>query len=71
MRDQALHPSADVTAADWLEPRLRRFGSAVAAVVPNGFPAYVRILHPARGLDKISAPWPTRLTRARRHRTLG
>jgi hypothetical protein len=51
MNDHALHPSAEVTAADWLGPRLRRFGSAVAAVVPDGFPAHVRILHPARGPD--------------------
>ncbi len=42
-----LHISGEVTAADWLGPRLRRFGSAVAAVVPGGFGAYVRILHPA------------------------
>jgi hypothetical protein len=56
VNDQGLHPSVDVTAADWLGPRLRRFGSAVAAVVPGGFPAYVRILHPARGPDD----WPVR-----------
>ena len=49
MNDQDLHPSTDVTAADWLRPRLRRFASAVSAVVPDRFPAYVRILHPARG----------------------
>ena len=41
--------AAEVDGADWLRPRLRRFGSAVASVVPDGFPAYVRILHPARG----------------------
>ena len=47
-----LLPSANVAAADWIKPRLRGFGSGVAAVVPDGFPAYVRILHPvcdARG----------------------
>jgi hypothetical protein len=57
VNDQGLHPSADVTAADWLGPRLRRFGSAVAAVVPDGFPAYVRILHPARGPDDRPVRW--------------
>jgi hypothetical protein len=57
VNDQDLHPSADITPADWLGPRLRRFGSAVAAVVPDGFPAYVRILHPARGPDDRPAPW--------------
>jgi hypothetical protein len=51
VNDHQLRHSADVTAADWLRPRLRRFGSAVSAVVPDGFPAYVRILHPARGAE--------------------
>jgi hypothetical protein len=55
--DQGLHPSVEVTAADWLGPRLRRFGSAVAAVVPDGFPAYVRILHPAQGNDGRPVRW--------------
>jgi hypothetical protein len=57
VNDQALHPSAEVTAADWLGPRLRRFGSAVAGVVPDRFPAYVRILHPARGPDGRPVRW--------------
>lgn len=57
MNDQGLHPSADVAAAGWLGPRLRRFGSAVAAVVPDGFPAYVRILHPARGSHGQPVRW--------------
>ena len=57
MNDHQLHPSADVAAADWLGPRLRRFGSAVAAVVPDGFPAYVRILHPARGPEGRPVRW--------------
>jgi len=52
-----LHPSVDIAAADWLGPRLRRFGSAVAAIVPDGFPAYVRILHPARGTDDAPVSW--------------
>jgi hypothetical protein len=57
VNDQELHPSADITAADWLGPRLRRFGSAVAAVVPDGFPAYVRILHPGRGPEGRPVRW--------------
>jgi hypothetical protein len=57
MNDQALHPSTEVTAADWLGPRLRRFGSAVTAVVPDGFPAYVRILHPARRVADRPVRW--------------
>jgi hypothetical protein len=54
MSDQALHPGADATAADWLGPRLRWFGSAV---VPDGFPAYVRILHPVAGPDGRPVRW--------------
>jgi hypothetical protein len=57
VREAGLHPSADVAAADWVGPRLRRFGSAVAAVVPDGFPAYVRILHPAQGTDDRPVRW--------------
>jgi hypothetical protein len=57
VHDQALHPAADVAAADWLEPRLCRFGSAVGAVVPDGFPAYVRILHPGRGPEGRPVCW--------------
>ena len=57
VNDHELHPSADVTAADWLRPRLRRFGSAVSAVVPDRFPAYVRILHPARGPKGQPVRW--------------
>jgi hypothetical protein len=55
MRDRELHPSVDVAAADWLQPRLRPFASAVAAVVPDGFPAYVRLVHPAPG-DSVNPP---------------
>jgi hypothetical protein len=57
VKDQELHPSAAVTTADWLGPRLRRFGSAVAAIVPGGFPAYVRVLHPARGAEGRPVRW--------------
>jgi len=42
---QGLHFSKDVAKANWLKPRLRPFASAVAAVVPDGFVAYVRIPH--------------------------
>jgi hypothetical protein len=55
--EAGLRHSADVAAASWLGPRLRRFGSAVAAVVPDGFPAYVRILHPARGPHGRPVRW--------------
>ena len=57
MSESRLHPSVDIATADWLRPRLRRFGSAVAAVVPDGFPAYIRICHPARGADDAPVSW--------------
>jgi hypothetical protein len=52
-------PSVKVTAADWLSARLRDFGSGVASVVPDGFSAYVRVLHPARGVDGEQVSWAT------------
>jgi hypothetical protein len=40
--------SQDVGQADWIGPRLAPFDShVVTSVVPGGFPAYARILHPA------------------------
>ncbi len=41
-----LSPSKRLFESDWLMPRIGSYGS-VTGVVPNGFPAYVRILHPA------------------------
>jgi hypothetical protein len=46
-----------VAEAEWLGPRLAAFGSAVASIVPGGFTAYVRILHPARGADRQALRW--------------
>lgn len=39
--------SADVRPAEWIAPRLSRELGTVASVVPGGFPAYARVLHPA------------------------
>lgn len=39
----------DVARADWIAPRMRpwgRHGTPVASVVPGGFAAYARVLHP-------------------------
>ena len=52
-----LHPSSRLVEADWLASRLGPFGSGVASVVPNGFPAYSRILHPARGMHDEEIRW--------------
>jgi hypothetical protein len=42
----------DLTAAAWIAPRLGAFGSGVGGVIPSGFEAYVRILHPADSADE-------------------
>jgi hypothetical protein len=49
MDDNAPHWSSDVRQADWIGPRLAPWGddSTAAIVVPAGFAAYARVLHPA------------------------
>ncbi len=37
----------DVSPAAWIAPRLGAFGSGVGGVIPAGFEAYARVLHPA------------------------
>ncbi len=39
--------SNDVDQAAWIADRLSAFGSTITSVVPSGFEAYARILHPA------------------------
>ncbi|HTU46518.1 MAG TPA: hypothetical protein VMF91_15730 [Bryobacteraceae bacterium] len=56
MLNSELRPSTQVVEAEWLTPRLQAFGSGVASIVPNGFPAYVRILHPARAAGVKDEP---------------
>jgi hypothetical protein len=50
-------PSRDLDAAAWIAPRLNGRFSTVGCVVPTGFAAYARILHPARGLDGDPVSW--------------
>lgn len=38
----------DVAPARWIEESLSEFGHRVGCVIPEGFEAYVRVLHPAR-----------------------
>ncbi len=53
-----LHPSSRLVEADWLAPRRAPFGShCVASIVPSGFAAYVRILHPACGIHGERLRW--------------
>jgi hypothetical protein len=47
-------PSEAVEKADWIGPRLHPFAQDVGAIIPPGFAAYARILHPA-----IGDPYPT------------
>jgi hypothetical protein len=57
MQHDRLHASSRLAEADWLAARLRPFGSGVASLVPGGFPAYVRILHPANGPGDAMRTW--------------
>lgn len=47
--------STAVGAADWIAHRLAPFATAVTAVVPAGFPAYARVLHPAEASPGVGA----------------
>jgi hypothetical protein len=47
----------DLTAAGWIAPRLGAFGSGVQGVIPAGFEAYARILHPAESSDEEPVRW--------------
>ncbi len=41
-----LRPMNDVSPGAWIRPRLGKFGGWVGSVVPRGFDAYARVLHP-------------------------
>jgi len=43
---KGLEPVADVSAGDWIAERLRGPIGTVGSVVPRGFEAYARVLHP-------------------------
>jgi hypothetical protein len=48
----------DVSPSEWILPRLlplsSRLGTRVASIVPYGYPAYARVLHPARRAEPDS-----------------
>jgi hypothetical protein len=46
-RHSRLQFVTDVSPADWVVARVGPFGSGVGALVPHGFEAYARVLHPA------------------------
>ena len=57
MRKSRLHSSTQIFEAEWLVQRLRPFSEhRIASIVPDKFPAYVRILHPAL-VDDASVSW--------------
>lgn len=52
MSSDRLVQTDDLTAAAWIAPRLGAFASGVGGVIPAGFEAYARILHPADSADE-------------------
>lgn len=57
----------DPAAGDWIAPRLAPFGSCFGAVVPQGFEAYVRILHPVQVAADRWVGWADVAARAGTH----
>lgn len=56
-RRARLAPSDDVRPADWVIAGVGPFGSGVGGLVPHGFEAYARILHPAYASDGSPVTW--------------
>src|ERR1700722_14774432 len=48
MQRSEAHRDGEADEARWIAGRLDPFGSVVSSVVPGGFPAYARLLHPAQ-----------------------
>ncbi|HTC68056.1 MAG TPA: hypothetical protein VK662_00685, partial [Acidothermaceae bacterium] len=57
MASSRLVQTDDLTAAAWIAPRLGAFGTGVHGIIPAGFEAYARILHPARLSGDLPARW--------------
>jgi len=47
----------DPRVGDWLSPRLGPFGAVVGSLVPRGFEAYARVLHPMYDADFAPVSW--------------
>jgi hypothetical protein len=54
-----LRLAADASPADWLTLRVGPFGSGVGGLLPHGFDAYARILHPAFDRERRPVRWGT------------
>ena len=57
MRFDRLIATDDLARAQWIAPRLGPFGTGVGSIIPSGFEAYARILHPATGSNDESVRW--------------
>lgn len=57
VRRSRLRPVGDVAPAGWVVAGIGPFGSGVGALVPHGFEAYARILHPASASDGSPVTW--------------
>lgn len=57
MRSSRLSFVNTLSVAEWIAPRLGPFEGRVGSVVPQGFPAYARVLHPVRDRDGEPATW--------------
>lgn len=57
MSSEGLRQTDDLSAAAWIAPRLGAFGSGVGGVIPAGFEAYARILHPAESAANEPVRW--------------
>lgn len=57
MQESHLKIVDGATAGAWIEPRLASEIGSVASVVPTGFDAYVRVLHPAYDQEGNSVRW--------------
>ena len=49
--------TGDVSLGAWIAPRLGPLGESVASVVPRGYPAYARVLHPVKDRDGRPTTW--------------
>jgi hypothetical protein len=54
---EGLAPVTDMSAGDWIAPRLCGFGGRVCCIVPAGFAGHVRVLHPSAGEHGGLASW--------------
>lgn len=59
--DRGIEFEGDLSPSDWIRPRLRpwgaRVGTPVTSVVPSGYAAYVRVLHPAEDSGGEPVSW--------------